>query len=74
MPHIDLKALIFMILLAAAGLGSITWFGGRSFFTLLDQEERSPGIWFYIFFTGALTLASFGFLIAGAIFMVSLFL
>ena len=74
MPHIDLKVLIFMLLLAAVGLGSITWFGGRSFFTLLDQEKKSPGTWFYIFFTGSLTLASFGFLIAGAIFMVSIFL
>jgi hypothetical protein len=73
MPHIDPVRLIFGLILIATILGLMTWISGRSFFTLLDQEDKSPGTWFYIVFTGALALAALGFLIAGTILWIPFF-
>ena len=73
MPHIHPIKVLFFLILVSTILGLIAWFGGRSFFTLLDQEDKSPGTWFFIVFTGALALAAFGSLLAGTIFLVSLF-
>jgi hypothetical protein len=71
MPHLNPLSIILGVLIVGTILGTIAWFAGRSFFALLERKEGSPGVGFYILFTGAIAGAATGAMVYGLLKFVS---
>ena len=71
MPHINPVSIVLGVLIVATILGTVAWFAGRAFFVLLQRKEKSPGVVFYILFTGAIGGAAISFMIYGLIKIIS---